>query len=188
LDKYLDKTPPPNSLDLACGTGRFLEYAAHGVDISENMLKIAQAKYPDRDLRIAAGEALPFESDYFEQVISFHLMMHLEHEDLQRILEEVHRVTKKGGLFIFDIPSAKRRKLTRYTAKSWHGGNQIYSHELQAMLGNQWDLVQYYGVAFFPLHRIPKRLRSLVRPLDSWLCNSVLKEFSSHLVMVLQKK
>ncbi|MFK7799318.1 MAG: class I SAM-dependent methyltransferase [Aureispira sp.] len=188
LDKYLNKTAPLNGLDLACGTGRFLDYASHGVDISEHMLKIAQEKYPDRNLQLAAGEDLPFENDYFQQVLSFHLMMHLEHETLQLILKEVHRVTKKGGLFIFDIPSAKRRKLTRYTAKSWHGGNQIYIHELKKMLGNQWELVHYQGIAFFPLHRIPKRLRPIVRPLDSWFCTSTFKELSSHLVVVLQKK
>lgn len=188
LDKYLDKTAPLNCLDLACGTGRFLAYASHGVDISENMLKIAQEKYPNRDLQMAAGEDLPFENDYFQQVLSFHLMMHLQHEDLKRILNEVHRVTKKEGLFIFDIPSAKRRKLTRYTAKSWHGGNQIYIHELKQMLGNQWNLLEYQGIAFFPLHRIPKSLRPMARPLDSWFCASTFKELASHLVVVLQKK
>lgn len=188
LDEYLDKTTQDNRLDLACGTGRFLDYATHGVDISENMLKIAQEKYPNRDLRIAAAEALPFEDEYFKHVLSFHLLMHLEHKDVQDILKEVHRVTQKDGLFIVDIPSAKRRKLTRYTAKSWHGGNQIYIQELKEMLGNQWNLVHYYGIAFFPLHRIPKGLRSIMRPLDSWFCASMFKELSSHLVLVLQKK
>ena len=40
------------TLSMACGTGRFMEYASHGIDISGNMIEEAISKYPDKDFFI----------------------------------------------------------------------------------------------------------------------------------------
>lgn len=189
LDTYLDKKSTNLNLDLACGTGRFLDYASYGIDASKEMLKVAKAKFPSTDLRVSQAEDLPFEANTFENVISFHLMMHLEQKVFENILLEVNRVTKPNGFFIFDIPSEKRRKLTNYNAKTWHGGYQVSVDYVQKFVeDHNWKLVDYHGVSFFPLHRIPKGLRSKVTGLDTFLCNSRLKEYSSYLVFILQKK
>jgi len=123
LNKYLNKNQIALNLDIACGTGRFLEYAHYGIDLSEEMVKVAKSKFPNHKLSVGEATTLPFQNDFFDNVLSFHLMMHLEKQQLKQILAEVHRVTKKEGYFIFDIPSEKRRKLTRYVSPSWHGGN-----------------------------------------------------------------
>lgn len=188
LKRYLNPNQNSLNLDVACGTGRFLNYANYGVDISEEMLKVAQAKFPNAKLNTAKADALPFEDDFFEHIISFHLMMHLNQELVQKILHEVHRVIQKGGLFIFDVPSEKRRKLTAYKSESWHGANHISMELLHDWVHENWEIVAYHGVSFFPIHRIPKRIRKYFLTLDNYLANSLLKEYSSYLVLVLRKK
>ena len=167
LSKYLDRSSSKQNLDVACGTGRFLHYAGYGVDISEQMIREAKAKHPDTELRQGDIESLPFEAGFFNNVLSFHLMMHLDIDTLKKGLTEVHRVLKKGGYFIFDIPSGRRRQLRRQTGESWHGAFSISKAELLQIIRGQWQLVDFHGIAFFPVHRIPVFLRSRLVKADS---------------------
>lgn len=187
LKKYLNKETSLN-LDLACGTGRFLEYADFGIDISKNMIDICKEKFSNKDLRIGDVETLPYESSFFNNIFSFHLFMHLEYSQLETIFKKISKVIKKDGLFIFDIPSKKRRTLTNYKTNSWHGANQISSSELKSITSEHWELISYHGIAFFPIHLIPKRIRKYFIPLDNFLCNSIFKEWSSHIIYVLKKR
>ncbi|NRA50179.1 MAG: class I SAM-dependent methyltransferase [Phaeodactylibacter sp.] len=187
LGQYLDNNSTNQNLDLACGTGRFLPYAAFGADISGEMLQIAGQKYPDVHLVQSDAAQLPFEDQAFKNVLCFHLFMHLDMETFDSILKEVYRVTKSGGLFIFDVPSEKRRAFTKYTAATWHGGNQTTSAEIIQLSQGSWDFVGFHGISFLPLHRVPVWLRRPVRSVDTLLCNSPVKEYASHLIFVLRK-
>ena len=188
LQYYLKENNTKFNLDIACGTGRFLKYADFGADISSEMIKISQNKYPDKTLKVAKAECLPFNNMQFENITCFHLMMHLNNRTLSTILTEAHRVLKPVGRFIFDVPSEKRRKLTKYKSSSWHGGHQISVKELKRIINNKWHLETYYGIAFLPIHRIPKSLRKRFVKLDNSLSKSILKEYSSHLLFILTKK
>lgn len=188
LKKYLDEEHIEGNLDLACGTGRFLKYANYGVDISDKMIEIAKAKYPKKNNTLADAENLSFQNSFFSNVISFHLFMHLDESAMRNILAEVYRVLKKGGLFIFDVPSEKRRKLTGYRSSNWHGGHQISSKALKLLVEPRWELLTFHGIAFLPIHRLPDALRKHLVPLDSYMCHSFLKEYSSHLIFILRKK
>lgn len=188
LNKYLNTKDIKNNLDLACGTGRFLEYADYGIDISQEMVKISKEKFPLKNIYLGDVESLPYQKYFFKNILSFHLFMHLDFDQIETIFTEIHRVTLQGGYFIFDIPSKKRRRMSGYKANSWHGGNQITVDELKKMTSNNWELISFHGVAFFPIHRIPKKLRKYFIKIDNYLCNSIFKELSSHLIFILKKK
>ena len=104
-------------------------------------------------------ENLPYKKSFFQNVLSFHLFMHLENNQLKDILDNVSNISQEDGLFIFDIPSRKRRKLTGYQTSSWHGGNQISVKEIKELIKEKWELISYHGVAFFPIHLLPKKIR-----------------------------
>jgi ubiquinone/menaquinone biosynthesis C-methylase UbiE len=186
IKKYL-KTNDKN-LDIACGTGRLLNYANYGIDISPKMVAIAKQKHPYKNIVVGDIEELNYENSFFRNAYSFHLFMHLELHQLKKIFKKVSEIVEKDGLFILDIPSKKRRKLTKYKADSWHGRNQINLAELKEITAEHWKLVSYYGVAFFPIHLIPKKIRKFVLPLDNLMCRSIFKEMSSHIVYILKKK
>lgn len=46
-------------LDLGCGTGRLLNFATHGVDFSQEMLNIAQEKFPQKQLKTGEISNIP---------------------------------------------------------------------------------------------------------------------------------
>lgn len=94
-------------LDVACGTGAFLQAvkAAHpkvrlaGVDISAEMLAVARQRLPVVvELQVAAADALPFRDDSLDIVVTtsaFHFFR-MPNE----VLNEIRRVLRPGSWFV----------------------------------------------------------------------------------------
>ncbi len=97
-------TPDTKILDCSCGTGEFLrklqgKAQVYGLDISEEMLKIARRKLPaETKLQKADVHNLPFEDNFFDDVISTEAFHH--YYDQRKALQEMVRVAKKGGKVI----------------------------------------------------------------------------------------
>lgn len=188
LAKYLPTADSElKSLDVACGTGRFLDWTTHGVDASAEMLAVAQQKFPNKTLLQASAENMPFEDNSFDTIICFHLLMHLDKPLCDLIFQEFHRILRPGGQVIFDVPSQHRRDKTSYQSKGWHGANGFYVSEIQQLKQKGWQLTNSHGIGFFPIHRIPKSLRKSTTHIDTLLSNSFLKKYASYLVFRLVK-
>jgi 2-polyprenyl-6-hydroxyphenyl methylase/3-demethylubiquinone-9 3-methyltransferase len=97
-------------LDLGCGGGFMAEAMAKkgarvtGIDPAREALAAARRHAEHEGLEIAyregKGEALPFDDDAFDICVSCDALEHVE--DLEKVLDEVARVVKPGGLFLFD--------------------------------------------------------------------------------------
>jgi SAM-dependent methyltransferase len=173
-------------LDLACGSGRLLNYAVYGVDGSQEMIKIAQQKYPNKEIFHADAEKLPFENNSIDTIISFHFFMHLDKEKTKKIMEECSRVLKPGGRLIFDIPSARRRKLIAYNKDGWHGNLALLKADI-TKLHPDFVVKRSFGLLFLPIHRIPKKIRMRFIGVDFLFANSFLKKYSSYHVYEMTK-
>ncbi len=69
-----------------------------GVDFSDKMLEIARKKCSDIDFLEADCTQLPFEDKSFDLcTISFGLR---NIENMEKALQEIYRVLKKGGVFV----------------------------------------------------------------------------------------
>ncbi len=96
--------PGQRVLDVACGTGVLActvagrvgsNGAVVGVDPSEGMLAVARRKAPAIEWRDGRAEALPFEANSFDAVVSqFGLMFF---EDRRLAIQEMMRVLRPGG-------------------------------------------------------------------------------------------
>lgn len=100
----------PRILDVACGTGRFLDmlHAAlpdarlFGIDLSAPYLKHAQARLAHvAELSLVAdnAEAMPFADGTFDAVTSIFLFHELPKDARRNVMREALRVVKPGGLF-----------------------------------------------------------------------------------------
>ncbi|WP_413467369.1 class I SAM-dependent methyltransferase [Pleurocapsa sp. FMAR1] len=109
LQSWAQISPAENVLDVACGTGeleRLLlqdnpQQRITGIDISEQMLKIAKQKllaYPQVFWKKASASELPFGDRSYDVVVcasSFHYF-----DDPIASLKEIKRVLKPGGRVI----------------------------------------------------------------------------------------
>ena len=90
------------TLDVGCGNGdvtKLLKNAV-GVDISEKLLEEARKKSSNKFIK-AKCEDLPFDDNYFDNVLLVAVLHNLKKTSRKKCLSEIHRVLKtKGKLFL----------------------------------------------------------------------------------------
>ncbi|RTL45596.1 MAG: class I SAM-dependent methyltransferase [Burkholderiales bacterium] len=187
LRRLLPAAPGARVLDLACGTGRLLSFASLGVDASAEMLGVARQRAGDRPLIQASATRLPLDDGSLDAVFSLHFFMHLSRPTLDEVLRESHRVLRPGGVLVFDIPSATRRRLLGQRRSGWHGSTSLSFGDVRAAAEPDWQLASRGAVLMLPVHRLPTRLRAPLRQVDSLLCASPLMPLASYLFVQLRK-
>lgn len=188
LKRWLAQIRGGMILDLACGSGRLLDLASHGLDASEAMVRIAKRKHPEKDVRCGLAKDVAEFRKQFDAIFSTHLFMHLPRTEIEAILCACHEQLRPGGLLIFDAPSAHRRRLTGFRASGWHAGTALTFDEVVAMSGSNWRLKGSRGVLFFPIHRLLPRIRPWLRPLDDLIGMTAGKTWSSYLFFCLERR
>jgi demethylmenaquinone methyltransferase/2-methoxy-6-polyprenyl-1,4-benzoquinol methylase/phosphoethanolamine N-methyltransferase len=143
--------PGDSVLEVGCGTGALTQRARArvgpdgrvcGIDPSAEMIAVARGKAAragvDIDFRVASIEALPFEDDSFDVVLSSLMMHHLPGDLKSAGLAEVGRVLKQGGrLLIVDFkrPSGFLSHLAMATIfHGAHGGAERGVEDLPSLL------------------------------------------------------
>lgn len=92
-------------LDLGCGQGydlsqlKLKEAQIFGIDSSEEMVKLAQQKNPEGDIKVGFFDAIPFEDHFFNVVISKWALQTAANID--PIYQEIARVLKPNGYLIY---------------------------------------------------------------------------------------
>ena len=117
--RHLQRLIPLDSntvLDLGCGSGDWSACISDkhpwmlvtGIDCGLDFLRRARTRHPSRQVSFIAGDfmALPFSDGRFDCVYADNS---LEHSfDVDRTLEEVHRVLRDGGVLVAALPSDAR--------------------------------------------------------------------------------
>jgi SAM-dependent methyltransferase len=118
--EYINKLIKENSsevkilLDMGCGTGKHAEllcdkgYKVHGIDLSKDMLKIAENRRKDKEDKLSFSHSNIQELNLdkkFDAVVSlFHVMSYQNSNDeLIKAFKVAIDHLKDGGIFIFDF-------------------------------------------------------------------------------------
>ena len=186
LRRWLGPVSQGKILDLACGTGRLLDVATHGLDASEAMVRIARAQHPGKPIHCGPAVELTRLGIQFDAIFCLHLFMHLPPVEIERVFCACRDQLRPGGLCIFDVPSAFRRGLTGFQPGGWHGGTALSWSQVRALAGAGWRHRADRGVLFFPIHRLPPRVRPALRYVDDLIGMSPLKALSSYTLYCLE--
>jgi len=184
---WLRGVDPNGVVDLACGTGRFLDFAATGVDLSAAMLERAREKWPARTLVHADAACTGLPSAGFDAAVCFHLLMHLDEASCRAVLAEAARLVRPGGRLIADIPSAPRRGLARRPASGWHGDTAATLADVRRWAGDAWRMRQWRGIVAIPIHRLPSALRAPLAGADALVGRTPLGRWSSYYVLRMER-
>ena len=103
-----------NVMELGCGTGDLAEQLAEiagrvaAIDFSENMIRIASERFPHIDFRVADAEAVPFEDNAFDVVVSNYTAHHFARPKI--VFAEAGRLLKPGGRLVVIMPIQSEQK------------------------------------------------------------------------------
>lgn len=103
---------PADILDFGCGIGESLPFlrsyfphaALHGIDVSSECVRLAQARLGTAaSLSSYGGNRLPFADESFDLVFTACVFHHIPPADHARALREIRRVLRPGGhFFLFE--------------------------------------------------------------------------------------
>ena len=96
-------------LDFGCGTGTFSRFLQSkganvtGVDVSGNMIEVAKRNSSEAIVYHIISDGLDFlDGNIFDLVVSNFVLCTVPYLlEISLILDQIHRVLKKGGLFVF---------------------------------------------------------------------------------------
>jgi len=104
------KTVRGKVLDVGCGAGNFTrgiksarkDLQLYGIDVGREAIRIARKRSKNINYKAASAYKLPFKSLFFEGVVMFDVLEHIDYPD--RAVSEVRRVLKKGGKCFLAVP------------------------------------------------------------------------------------
>lgn len=128
------------TLDIGCGNGDISERLArtndhYAVDVKDQRRK----KDSCYDFRLVTSECLPFDDEYFDIVISHHVIEHVHDQHMH--LGEIRRVTRPDGIAYLATPNR-----TSPLMKGHVGNEMVLSyHGMLALFREHGFVAQEYG-------------------------------------------
>ncbi len=110
IKNFIDHFEPDSIIvDLPVGTGRLFplfDESSHkifGIDISFDMLQQVKRKFPEFSNGILKGDAvnIPLKNNSVDYILCLRLMNWVQEATMKKILNEFHRVARKGFVFGF---------------------------------------------------------------------------------------
>lgn len=101
-------TPDSRVLVDGCGVGMYVralrQFTNHVYGLDIEFDRVAESYHHSPLVNVAAGEHLPYPSDYFDLVLSHEVIEHVADDRLT--VAEMVRVLKEGGEPLFFVPTA----------------------------------------------------------------------------------
>lgn len=138
-------------LDIASGEGYGSALLARvaqsvvGVDIDSECIGYAKQKYnnnPTLNFLVGSCESIPLDNESVEIVTSFETIEH--HDKHEKMMIEIKRVLKPGGLLIISSPDRLNYSDKQNYSNPFHV-KELYYDELVSLLNRYFKYVQVYG-------------------------------------------
>lgn len=103
LERFLEEHGKGRTLDVGCGPGHLARFLAdrgaqaQGLDLSAEMVRVAERLNPDLTFTVGDMSALPFEDAYFTGLAAFYSLIHIPRDQVDQVIKEFWRVLMPGG-------------------------------------------------------------------------------------------
>jgi SAM-dependent methyltransferase len=108
LDEYIRErnVASEDIFDFGCGIGNSIEYLRQYFpqsnlfcgDVSMRSIEIAKSRFPGEETYIQIGNSIPLPSESFDIVFTACVFHHIPHEEHEKWLSELKRITRPGGI------------------------------------------------------------------------------------------
>jgi SAM-dependent methyltransferase len=99
-------------LNIGAGTGLFEELAlekgldVYSLDPNERIVSAIRSRLEMKEKAVVGYvQDIPFESGFFQTVVVSEVLEHLGERELEKALEEIHRVLERGGRILGTVPA-----------------------------------------------------------------------------------
>ncbi len=198
--KYLPLSHYQYGLDAGCGQGWYLKemiknhYKVKGIDESEKQVEYAKSYCGINDIYVGTITNLPFKKDEFDFIYTINVLHHLNSKEEQILaLKEFYRILRpKGRLIIHEINV--RNPLFRFYMSyifpllhSIDEGTEIWlePYKDKEMFYN-FKIIGVEYFTFFP-EFLPAFVLNILSPIEKKLEESIIKKYSAHYAMILEK-
>lgn len=161
-------------LDIACGTGygsSILSKVANsvvGVDISGDSIKFAKDNYSYKNLEFIKSSATDdiFDKQSFDLICSFETIEHLNKNDREVYLYNIHRWLKNDGILLLSTPNKKiTSPFTKKPLNKYHI-IEFTRKGLISEVNDYFSVIDFYGQRFIYSFLAYKIVRRIIRVLE----------------------
>lgn len=98
-------------IDLGCGRGEWLQllqeqgYEAVGIDTNSEAIKVCVSKGLQAECIDLLTYLSSLEENSVDLITGFHIIEHLDYEELNQVILQCNRVLKENGIIIFETPN-----------------------------------------------------------------------------------
>ena len=142
IKKIIKNVKGKKLLDVGCAIGTHSKIfenrgaKIYGIDISEEMVKIAKSRVPKGNFKVADMTSLPFENGVFD-IVFYGLSIHYV-KNIDIVLKEAYRVLKKDGRLII---STHNPCTTGQKRKTICGKRFFFMDNYFDTTREQWEMV-----------------------------------------------
>ncbi|MBD3261240.1 MAG: methyltransferase domain-containing protein [Candidatus Altiarchaeales archaeon] len=187
LDSFIENK---KVLEVGCGTGIILKEVAgkccaFGIDLSKDML----VKAKEKNLKVSQATALslPFKDETFDVTYSFKVLPHIK--EVQTAVNEMKRVTKKGGLLVLEFYNPTSIKnLVNYFKRGEVFTRYDSFQEIKAITGN---IKEFRGIRIITLSAFLIDLPvigKIISTLERRLSNTFLNTLGGYFIVVVENQ
>lgn len=146
IDLYSIRKKIKSVLDVGCGNGRhvvfFAEqgFNAYGTDISKMAIEVGNAwlakKELKANLKVIDVEKLPYDTEFFDVVISCEVLDHIPFSKVKKVMDEIRRVCAPGGYIYITLRSTEDSEFGR--------GKKVGHNTFVLQEGYEKGIIQHY--------------------------------------------
>ena len=149
--------PPGRIIDLGCGSGRDAYYLIKygykvvGVDISEEMIRLAKAKNPGADFYAKSFYELDFPKDSFDGFWAANSLLHIPKAKISGVLKSIRGFLKPGAVGFVSMKEGEGEKMTQWQNS---GQNRFFAYYRQREFA---DILEQNGFKVLEMSNRPPK-------------------------------